>query len=98
MLQMPAWFAVSVAGDVPARLQIVGVVVASVTGSPELEVALTGNGATPYVTAEMTGNVMACGTSVTRKARVNGGAAERPAAPGWVAVRLHVPGISRFTV
>jgi hypothetical protein len=47
MVHTPGWFTVTVAGEMPEMLQIAGVVVLSVTGNPELAVALTLNGATP---------------------------------------------------
>jgi len=92
---------VIVAGDVPEAVQTAGVVDVRVTGSPEVDDALTENGTAPYVWAGMA-NVIVCGVRVTAKVcpidadEIAG--AELPLVPACVAERPHVPTAIRFTV
>ena len=82
----------------PDTVQTAGVFEAKPTVSPELEVALSANGATPRDTLPGTPKEMNCGAGTTVKLWITGLAAGTFALPGWVAVMEQVPAATMVNV
>ena len=81
-MAFPAWLAVieqeppaAIVTVFPETVQTEVVVEAKLTGRPELAVALTVKGATPYVTLPTAPNVIVCAAGLTVKLRATGVAA-----------------------
>jgi hypothetical protein len=79
---LPAWLAVieheppaTIVTVLPAMVQTAVVVEAKLTANPELAVAVTVNGDTPYVAPLSAPNVIVCDAALTVKPRVTGVAA-----------------------
>jgi len=93
-VQVPATSSVTV---LPDTAQTEAVVDAKLTGRPDEAVALTVNGAVPYVAVGMDGKVIAWGRRVTEKLCV---AATEPYCelPACVALMVQVPTSSKLAV
>jgi hypothetical protein len=71
-VELPPWLAVMVVFPTPTIVTVLPMTVATLvlelvyeTVKPEVAVAFKANGAAPYVTAEIAGNVIVCKTPVT---------------------------------
>ena len=94
MVHLPPATSVTV---LPETMQTDGVVDAKLTGRPELAVALTVNGAAPYVTEARAGNVIVCEATVTTKI-CETDADWYCAFPSCVALMVQLPTVSRVAV
>src|SRR5436190_2075035 len=95
---LPAWSAlivhVPVATNVtvvPLTVHFVGVVVEKVTSRPEVDDALTLNGASASVLLDNAPNVIVWSSLVTVKLWLTVGAALYVESPAWSALTVHVP-------